>query len=121
VWSFANPLPTVVPGDWLTIRTNCPGLLVWQFDDRPPNSQTMQPVGGVMAGARRFQLLIGRVEMDVQRITFRFHCETHNGEPHDACCHPDTQVIEIRGHLANADGRTDADRGKGMHGQNERA
>lgn len=96
VWTFAKPISRLATGDWLIVRTNCPGTLVWQFDDQPERSEPMEAVGGVLAGARRFQRSLGKIEPTVETITFRFHCATDSCEQHDVCCRADAQTVGVQ-------------------------
>lgn len=95
VWTFAKPVSTLSPGDELVVRTNCQGVLTWHFDDLPEQAVRVAPVGGVLAGARRFQALIGAIEPGHARLKFRFSCEETACDRRDACCRGATQSIEI--------------------------
>jgi len=67
----------------VSIRTNCPGRLTYRVDQATEEVATLVPVGGMMAGARRFQITLGPFPAQVQRLAFRFICE-HPGCRHEA-------------------------------------
>jgi alpha-amylase/alpha-mannosidase (GH57 family) len=85
VWTFAHPVSRIGRRDQLTVRTNCPGRLTFRVGDGPERTAGLTAVGGVMAGARRFQVTLGPFPAEAHALTFRFHCE-HVGCPHDAPC-----------------------------------
>ena len=95
VWTFAKPVSTVAPGDELIVRTNCPGLLAWQPDGLPMQTLTLEPVGGVLAGARRFQAVLGTVERSWSSLSFRFSCGEAGCRGHDRCCQGMLQTINV--------------------------
>jgi hypothetical protein len=84
-WTFAHPVSRIGRRDQLTVRTNCPGRLTFRVGDGPERTSSLTAVGGVMAGARRFQVTLGPFPPEAHTFTFRFHCE-HVGCPHDAPC-----------------------------------
>jgi alpha-amylase/alpha-mannosidase (GH57 family) len=95
VWTFTHPVRSIRRTDQLTIRMNCPGRLVYQIDDASEQAASVVAVGGVMAGARRFQLTLGPFPAPVTRLAFRFHCE-HPGCAHESpCCLSEPQEIAI--------------------------
>ena len=75
VWTFTHPLVAVRHSDQVSIRTNCAGRLTYQIDDMATESRSLAEVGGVMAGARRFQDTLGPFPTAAKRLTFQFHCE----------------------------------------------
>ena len=85
VWTFAHPVARMGRRDQLTIRTNCPGRLTYRIGSGEEDTRSLTAVGGVMAGARRFQVTLGPFSADITRLTFVFHCE-HPGCSHDAPC-----------------------------------
>lgn len=85
VWTFAHPVVRIGRRDQLTIRTNCPGRLTYRVGIGDEETRRLTAVGGVMAGARRFQVTLGPFSSDITRVTFVFHCE-HAGCSHDAPC-----------------------------------
>lgn len=87
VWTFARPVGRVQPGDRLSIQTNCPGVLNWWWDGQEAKSAALSPVGGVMAGVRRYQLTLGPLEAGI--LFFRFHC-THAGCDGQGLCRQET-------------------------------
>ncbi len=96
VWTFAQPLASVAPGDQIFIRTNCPGTLVWRVDDGPEQTAGLQPVGGVLAGARRFEIPLGAIAAAARTIRFRFLCEHERCACHDTCCRAELQTVTLR-------------------------
>lgn len=85
VWTFASPVHVVQPRDRLTVRMNCPGILIWRFDDGEPRSEPLVPAGGVLAGTRRHQRTIGPAPEGSQLLRFTFRC-THPGCACDELC-----------------------------------
>jgi hypothetical protein len=57
--------------------------LTYRIDDAPEQVVSLTPVGGVMAGARRYQITLGPFPAPAKALTFRFYCE-HPGCPHEA-------------------------------------
>lgn len=95
IWSFARPLDQIQPGDRLVIRTNCPGELTWRVDEGPPQTAVLVPVGGVMAGVRRYHATLGPFFADARQVRFRFRC-THPGcDGANACCRPDEYGVAV--------------------------
>jgi alpha-amylase/alpha-mannosidase (GH57 family) len=90
VWTHVAPIDRIQIGDRLTVRTHCPGRLVWMVGDQPTQEAELQSVGGVMAGASRYQLTLGPFSKREAEIIFTFVC-THVGCPGTfVCCdsHP---------------------------------
>jgi alpha-amylase/alpha-mannosidase (GH57 family) len=85
VWTFTHPVPTIRRRDQVSIRTNCPGRLTHRIDDELERVDTLVAVGGVMAGARRFQVTLGPFPASAGRLAFRFYCE-HAGCQHESPC-----------------------------------
>jgi alpha-amylase/alpha-mannosidase (GH57 family) len=96
VWTFTHPLAAVPPGVRLAIRTHCPGILRWRVDERPEIEESLVPVGGVMAGASRYQKTIGPFTADARRLRFSFECR-HAGCPGGLCCTLGLRELEIAG------------------------
>jgi len=95
VWTFTHPVSTIRRRDRVSIRTNCPGRLTYRIDDSLDRVETLVAVGGVMAGARRFQVTLGPFPASAQRLTFRFSCE-HQGCTHESpCCLSGPQEITV--------------------------
>lgn len=93
VWTFTRPLTAVRRSDQLSIRTNCPGRLTYRVDQMPVETRPLAPVGGVMAGTRRFQITLGPFPASVQRLEFSFRCEHHGCEGGAPCCAGKPQTI----------------------------
>ncbi len=95
VWSFIQPVARIQPGDRLRIRTNCPGMLTWWIDGGEIHEAELTPVGGVMAGVRRYQLTLDPAPLGAKELRFRFRC-THPGCPGgDICCSPHVRTVKI--------------------------
>ena len=105
VWTFTHPVEKVRRRDRLSVRTNCPGRLTYQIDQTREQVARLVPVGGVMAGTRRFQITLGPFPASAQRLAFCFYCE-HPGCTHEApCCLSGPQEIRFGGtRLATAAG-----------------
>ena len=98
VWTFANQVSSVAPGEWLVVQTNCPGVLTWRATDGSGATLDLRPMGGVLAGARRFEGSIGLVFPTYELIRFSFRC-SNRGRPHDdACCRGEDKLVRIRAH-----------------------
>lgn len=95
VWTFAQPLPSVQPGDRFRVLTNCPGVLYWEIEEGKPQSQALAPVGGVMAGAHRYHITLGPIPRGSKAVRFRFQC-THPGcDGRGECCSMAERVVAI--------------------------
>lgn len=95
VWTFTHPVPTIGRRDQVSIRTNCPGRLTYRIDDALERVETLVAVGGVMAGARRFQVTLGPFPASTRRLAFRFDCE-HPGCQHASpCCLSGAHAITL--------------------------
>ena len=112
VWTFTHPVAAIRTTDHLAIRTNCPGRLTLQIDGMPAESRDLVAVGGVMAGARRFQATLGPFPTSAQRIEFRFRCGHAGCDGTAPCCTGETQSITL--------GRTRAARSRRNLGAMER-
>jgi len=85
LWTFTRPVDRVPTGDLLVVRTNCPGFLVVDHESEGSQRYPLTATGGVMAGARRFQVALGPFGPATKEITFVFHCE-HEGCEGGPCC-----------------------------------
>lgn len=94
-WTFTEPVGRMQPGDRLTVRTNCPGVLAWRAGDGPLREDALAPTGGVMAGARRYHLTLGPFSPDVPAIRFRFRCTQPGCDGRDICCSREEHAVEI--------------------------
>lgn len=98
VWTHVAPADSIQIGDRLTVRTHCPGRLIWNIGDQPAQTADLLPVGGVMAGASRFQLSVGPFS-EVGDLHFTFEC-THVGCPGTfICCDSRPYRVSIESHL----------------------
>jgi alpha-amylase/alpha-mannosidase (GH57 family) len=95
VWTFTHPVATLRRRDQVSIRTNCPGRLTYRTGDAPEQVAALAPVGGVMAGTRRFQITLGPFPAEADGLRFRFCCE-HPGCAHEfPCCFSEPQEIRF--------------------------
>jgi hypothetical protein len=95
VWTFTQQVTHIQSGDRLAVRTNCPGVLTWQVDEREAQTAELQPVGGVMAGVSRYNLTLGPFPAGTEDLRFRFYC-THAGcEGQDLCCEVQEHTIHV--------------------------
>jgi alpha-amylase/alpha-mannosidase (GH57 family) len=96
VWTFTHPVAAIRARDRVSIRTNCPGRLRYRADDAAERAETLVAVGGVMAGARHFQVTLGPFPASARRLAFRFVCE-HPGCPRNSpCCSSEEHAIALR-------------------------
>lgn len=95
IWTFTHPVSRARSGDQVTIRTNCPGRVICRVDQCAEQSASLVPVGGVMAGASRFQITLGPFPEDSTTLTFRFTCEHSGCRREAACCRGEMQEIRL--------------------------
>ena len=96
IWTFARPIRSVRVGDRLSIRTNCPGVLIWRTDREEQWTTTeLILAGGVMAAVRRFGLTLGPFASSVQWVEFRFRCAHPGCCGTDLCCRAQIQRVKI--------------------------
>lgn len=88
LWTFTRQVDHIQPGDRLTVRTNCPGVLTWQLDGGEVQTAELAPAGGVMAGVTRYHLTLGPFPPQVRQLRFRFHCAHTGCDGQDICCEP---------------------------------
>jgi alpha-amylase/alpha-mannosidase (GH57 family) len=88
MWTFTRQVDLIQPGDRLTVRTNCPGVLTWQLDGGEVQTAELAPAGGVMAGVTRYHLTLGPLPPRVRKLRFRFHCAHIGCDGQDVCCEP---------------------------------
>ena len=98
IWTFARPIVSIRPKDRLTIRTNCPGRVIWRTDpDEPWRTEEMIPAGGVMAAIHRFGVTLGPFTPATRQIEFRFQCAHPACCGSDPCCRFKLRRIEVTG------------------------
>ena len=106
IWTFARPVRSVRVGDRLSIRTNCPGVLIWKTDrEEQWTTGELIPAGGVMAAVHRFGLTLGPFAPPVQWVEFRFRCAHPGCSGTEPCCRAEMQRVEIIGSQAEESGR----------------
>ncbi|QPC83149.1 hypothetical protein G4Y79_01885 [Phototrophicus methaneseepsis] len=94
IWTFVRQIKQIQVGDRLTIRTNCPGILTWHWNDNVEIVSPLVPVGGVMAGIRRYQLTLQPI-WEPGLVRFRFHCTHPNCSGQDICCEPRDYTVLV--------------------------
>lgn len=112
VWTFARREQSIQPGDRLAVVTNCPGRLAWQIDGGRLTTESLVPVGGVMAGARRHSITLGPFPEGAGLVRFGFRCMHPGCDCRDACCRGDEHVVRIERHAIG-----DAASGAALEGQ----
>lgn len=96
IWTFARPIVSIRPEDRLTIRTNCPGRVIWRTDpDEPWRTEEMIPAGGVMVAIHRFGVTLGPFTPAPPQIEFRFQCAHPACCGTDPCCRGKVQRVDI--------------------------
>ncbi len=94
-WTFTQQAAHIQLGDRLTVRTNCPGDLIWHLGNGEERTAALVPVGGVMAGVRRYQLALGPFDSGTNEIHFRFRCAYVDCDGQGACCEPREYSVHI--------------------------
>ena len=100
IWTFAHPVDTIQTRDRVSIRTNCPGDLTWAVDGGEHRTVALAPVGGVMAGQRRFDATLGPFPSGAQKLRFRFVCTHDDCSRRHLCCRGDDQVVHLEGQVS---------------------
>lgn len=95
IWTFVQQVKQVQVGDRLTIRTNCPGTLTWHWNNDAELVVPLAPVGGVMAGVRRYQLSLPPTQVP-GLVHFRFHCTHRDCNGQDICCEPRVYTVFVK-------------------------
>jgi hypothetical protein len=95
LWTFTQPVSQVQPGDLFTVRTNCPGVLTWSFDDQAPQRMALVVAGGVMAGIQRYHAALGAIPPGIQQIRFRFRCTYAGCGGQDICSSREDHVVRV--------------------------
>ncbi|MBI2486785.1 MAG: hypothetical protein HYW01_07480 [Deltaproteobacteria bacterium] len=94
-WTFTQQVARIQPGDRLTVRTNCPGLLTWQLDSGKSDTANMVPAGGVMAGVQRYHLTLGPFPPESREVCFGFRCTCRGCDGGDICCKLGEHRVQI--------------------------
>ncbi len=98
IWTFARPIGSIRAENRLTIRTNCPGRVIWRTDsDELWRTVDMIPAGGVMAAIHRFGVTLGPFTPATHQIEFRFQCAHSACCGSDPCCRFELRRIEVTG------------------------
>lgn len=98
LWTFARPIASIRAENRLTVRTNCPGRVIWRTDpDESWRTVDMIPAGGVMAAIHRFGVTLGPFTPATRQIEFRFQCAHPACCGSDSCCRGKVQRVEILG------------------------
>lgn len=96
VWTFTQPVERIQRHDRLSVVTNCPGVLSWRLDNGPLQSSEMLPVGGVMAGAQRYQLPLGPFPSGANELRLQFLCMHPGCDRKNICCRQDEYSTQIQ-------------------------
>jgi alpha-amylase/alpha-mannosidase (GH57 family) len=94
-WSFSQKVERVAPGDRLVIRTNCQGSVGWRYDSRRLEHAELAPVGGVMAGPKRYEHVLGPVPEGVGSLTFHFRCTSADCDHAHPTCRGEQQRVVV--------------------------
>jgi alpha-amylase/alpha-mannosidase (GH57 family) len=94
-WDFGSTGGWARPGDDVSVRTRCPGVLTYSIDSAPPVSVQVAPVGGVMAGTEFFRAHLGVLGANAQEVRFSFRCEKPDCGCAYRCCRPLDHVLRI--------------------------
>ncbi len=98
IWTFARPIASIRAENRLTIRTNCPGRVIWRTDlDESWRTVDMIQAGGVMAAIHRFGVTLGPFTPATRQIEFRFQCAHPACCGSDPCCRFELRRIEATG------------------------
>jgi hypothetical protein len=94
IWTFSDPVQRVTSGSRLVVQTNCPGELTWWLDGGEPTTESLSPVGGVMAGVRRHRAILGPFEGG-RAVHFRFRCTHRDCDGKGLCCREDEHIVQV--------------------------
>ncbi len=94
LWSFGRPLPSVVDGALLVVRTNCPGRVTFQVNDRALSIAPLEAITGALAGAQRHEVALGPFAAG-DRVRFRFECARRPGGCGEECCCLGEQTVLV--------------------------
>lgn len=102
-WTPTHPVDLLHSGDRLIVRTCSAGVLTWRLDRGTAQSIALVPVGGVMAGERRYQAVLGPVPPHAAELRFRIHCLAPESCRGDARCREEEEhVLRIMSHPEGA-------------------
>ena len=95
-WTITRPVDLIQAGDRLVVRTNCPGELTWRAGNTAAQTVASSAVGGVMAGAQRFQVTLGPFDLaEGGEVRFRFRCSEPTCDGRASCCRWDERVVHV--------------------------
>lgn len=94
VWTFTRQVQRIQPGDRLTVRTNCRGVLTWRLDGEEFQAQLV-PAGGVMAGVRRYHVSLGPFPEGTHAVHFSFLCTEAGCTGRDVCCDQRKHIVFV--------------------------
>ncbi|MFZ5482021.1 MAG: hypothetical protein ACOZNI_34995 [Myxococcota bacterium] len=95
LWTFTSPVAAVPRAARLAVRTNCAGRVRWAVDDGEPAWGRLAPVGGVMAGAHRFERVLGPFPEGSRRLALQFFCEECRCAGGDPCCLARERLVRL--------------------------
>jgi alpha-amylase/alpha-mannosidase (GH57 family) len=102
IWTFMRPVDQIQPGDRLTVRTNCPGVLTWRYDSGGHETAPLSPSGGVMARVQRHHLTLGPFPPEAREVRFGFQCTHTDCDGQRICCKRDEHVVQITRHAGDS-------------------
>ncbi len=96
IWTFACPARAVQRGDWLVVRTHCPGFVEWRAAPNQPWKRVeLSSTAGAVGGSGRHSAVLGPVPENSLQVEFRFHC-THVGcSGTDPCCQLGSERVPV--------------------------
>lgn len=97
IWTLVQPSRELPPTERLTVRSNCPGTLVYRvLPGDELHEVVLQPVGGPAGLAGRYEATIGPFGREVREVRLRFRCQEHLALEGAACVDPRERVLRIR-------------------------
>ena len=94
-FTFAGRMDRLDYGSRLAVRTQCPGVLEWKVDRGTVHRDNVVPAGGVMAGAQRYQLLLGPFDAGESELSLRFRCASPACDREHSACAGTERRIEL--------------------------
>lgn len=78
-----------------TVSMFKPTVRARQVDDTQPHVEPLVPVGGTMAGAQRFQLIIKDLPLNARQLRFHFRYARPNCDCQSVCCAAETYQVHF--------------------------
>jgi len=96
VWTFTQAREAIPAHEALTVRTNCPGSVIWRLLPSGRMGETLlQAAGGVDHIANRFEATLGPFAEDVQEVRLAFRCQEHLLEESAACVTGTERTVQV--------------------------